>query len=176
MPGTPAHAELLADYANTADAPDRLTQPEGLVAWLAEHDLVATDATATPDDAEIARRLRDRLRDAMESHVDGPPTAQPDLDELSRDLPLHVSFTRPQPTLTPVAVGVRGGLAALLAAVVETTYDGSWQRLKLCRAHDCRYAFHDESKNHSRAWCAMQECGNRAKTRAYRRRRRDKRP
>jgi predicted RNA-binding Zn ribbon-like protein len=31
-------------------------------------------------------------------------------------------------------------------------------------------AFHDTSKNQSRQWCSMRVCGNRQKTRAYRRR------
>jgi predicted RNA-binding Zn ribbon-like protein len=33
-------------------------------------------------------------------------------------------------------------------------------------------SFYDYSPNRSAAWCSMQLCGNRAKTRAYRRRRR----
>jgi predicted RNA-binding Zn ribbon-like protein len=48
----------------------------------------------------------------------------------------------------------------------------SWERLKACRAEDCRWAFLDDAKNHSRAWCSMKVCGNRAKARAYRERHR----
>jgi predicted RNA-binding Zn ribbon-like protein len=48
--------------------------------------------------------------------------------------------------------------------------DGTFARLKSCRNHDCRWAFYDYSKNRSASWCSMQLCGNRTKTRAYRRR------
>lgn len=172
MPGTPAHAELLACYANTIDAPDRLADTDGLASWLAEHELAPPSSRANERDLALARRLRDLLRDAMVRHLEAGPAPQPDLDDLSRDLPLRVSFAGPLPTLVPATTGVPAGLAALLVAITEAAHDGSWERLKLCRAEDCRYAYHDESKNHSRAWCAMGDCGNRAKTRAYRRRRR----
>jgi uncharacterized protein (TIGR03118 family) len=48
--------------------------------------------------------------------------------------------------------------------------DGTWERMKACRADDCKYAFLDTAKNRSRAWCSMQSCGNRAKVAAYRER------
>jgi predicted RNA-binding Zn ribbon-like protein len=48
--------------------------------------------------------------------------------------------------------------------------DGTWERMKACRADDCRWAFLDTAKNRSRAWCSMQSCGNRAKVAAYRER------
>jgi predicted RNA-binding Zn ribbon-like protein len=47
--------------------------------------------------------------------------------------------------------------------------DGSWSRLKACR--NCCWSFYDYSPNRSATWCSMQLCGNRKKTRAYRRRR-----
>jgi predicted RNA-binding Zn ribbon-like protein len=67
--------------------------------------------------------------------------------------------------------GVRGGLALLAAAVVASTADRSWERLKICAEDSCQWAFLDSSKNRSKHWCSMQECGNRSKTRAYRARR-----
>ena len=67
---------------------------------------------------------------------------------------------------------VEGGADALDAVVcsaVGAMLDGSWGRLKACR--NCAWSFHDYSPNRSAAWCSMQLCGNRTKTRAYRRRR-----
>jgi predicted RNA-binding Zn ribbon-like protein len=46
--------------------------------------------------------------------------------------------------------------------------DGTWERLKACR--NCYWSFYDYSPNRSATWCSMQICGNRQKTRAYRRR------
>jgi predicted RNA-binding Zn ribbon-like protein len=45
--------------------------------------------------------------------------------------------------------------------------------MKACALHDsCEWAFYDWSKNRSGTWCDMAVCGNRAKARAYRERRR----
>jgi predicted RNA-binding Zn ribbon-like protein len=48
--------------------------------------------------------------------------------------------------------------------------DATWERMKACRADDCRWAYLDTARNRSRAWCSMRVCGNRAKVQAYRER------
>jgi predicted RNA-binding Zn ribbon-like protein len=60
----------------------------------------------------------------------------------------------------------------LSSAIVEATIAGTWERLKVCRDDECRWAFYDHSKNARGAWCTMRVCGNRAKARAYRERQR----
>ena len=69
-----------------------------------------------------------------------------------------------------------GALAGLLLAgmawMPSAQAQGTWARLKACSADSCRWAFYDFSRNHSRTWCTMAECGNRAKARAYRARKR----
>ena len=47
--------------------------------------------------------------------------------------------------------------------------DGTWSRLKACPGEGCAWAFYDRSRNGSRTWCSMAVCGNRVKTRRYRR-------
>jgi predicted RNA-binding Zn ribbon-like protein len=59
---------------------------------------------------------------------------------------------------------------AVLAAATRLAVLGQWDRVKICPAEDCRWAFYDRSRNHSRTWCSMQVCGNREKARAWRRR------
>ena len=39
--------------------------------------------------------------------------------------------------------------------------------VRVCAADDCRWLFLDTSKNHSRRWCDMKSCGNRAKARKH---------
>jgi predicted RNA-binding Zn ribbon-like protein len=60
-------------------------------------------------------------------------------------------------------------LARIVAVAFGAMLEGTWPRLKACR--NCKWAFYDYSKNYSASWCSMQLCGNRLKTRAYRRRR-----
>lgn len=45
---------------------------------------------------------------------------------------------------------------------------GDLRRVKRCPWHDCLWLFHDDSKNLSRRWCAMDDCGTLAKVRRYR--------
>jgi predicted RNA-binding Zn ribbon-like protein len=70
------------------------------------------------------------------------------------------------------AVVATDALGAIAAAAVPLTVDGRWDRLKICPADDCRWAFYDRSKNRFRHWCSMAECGVRAKSRAFRARKR----
>ena len=70
-----------------------------------------------------------------------------------------------------VRVGAgRDALEGVVAIALGAMLDGSWSRLKACR--NCCWSFYDYSPNRSATWCSMQLCGNRKKTRDYRRRRR----
>jgi predicted RNA-binding Zn ribbon-like protein len=40
--------------------------------------------------------------------------------------------------------------------------------VRICASEDCAWLFLDTSKNHSRRWCDMKSCGNRAKARRLR--------
>ena len=61
-------------------------------------------------------------------------------------------------------------LDEIVVIVLASMFDGTWPRLKACR--NCRWSFYDYSPNRSATWCSMQLCGNRTKTRRYRRRER----
>jgi predicted RNA-binding Zn ribbon-like protein len=55
-------------------------------------------------------------------------------------------------------------------ATIALLTEGPLDRLKPC--HGCRWLFLDHSKNRSRRWCSMEECGTSAKKRRYVERRR----
>jgi predicted RNA-binding Zn ribbon-like protein len=65
---------------------------------------------------------------------------------------------------------LRSPLRPLAHATVELLGDGPLDRLKRCAG--CRWLFLDASKNRSRHWCSMEECGTHAKMRRYVERRR----
>jgi predicted RNA-binding Zn ribbon-like protein len=169
---TPAHAALVRDFVNTADLrgdEDAFTTPSAMSTWLHEHGLTGRRRTATQDDLELAVRLRAGLRGALLAHVD-PACADCELDEVTSELPIIVRFAGAEPVLDAAADDVRAGLTRVLAASARAQGDGTWPRLKVCAADECRRAFYDTSKNRSRAWCDMQVCGNREKTRRFRER------
>jgi predicted RNA-binding Zn ribbon-like protein len=93
------------------------------------------------------------------------------VDRVARRSGLHPRFGR-EPSLVATATGVAGALGRIVAVAFLAELDGSWRHLKECANERCRSVFFDRSKNHSGRWCSMAECGNRAKVRAWRERRR----
>ena len=51
------------------------------------------------------------------------------------------------------------------------TSDEKRDRVKECASTTCEWVFLDRSRNHSRRWCDMSDCGNRAKARRFQARR-----
>lgn len=171
----PAHVALLRSFLNTRDLEDdsdRLADVPGLRSWLREQGLLDAQQEPTPADVGLALSLRDGLRAAAAAHPDEPGPDHGPLEAAAAALPLRVRFVSGRPALVPVQQGVPGALASVLVALTEAVADGSWDRVKLCAADDCRWSFFDVSKNRSRTWCDMAVCGNRRKSKAYRERRR----
>lgn len=172
----PGGLEDVQGFVNTVDlesGEDAFAEPEGLTAWLREHDLAGPRETF---DAQDARRLigfREALRTLLLSHhgdeVDADGIAA--LDAAAGAAPMVVAFAPDGATrLEPAHAGVAGVLGRLLAIIARAEAEGTWSRMKACPADDCRWAFYDHSRNRSRTWCEMSVCGNRAKARTYRHR------
>jgi predicted RNA-binding Zn ribbon-like protein len=169
------NSELLIDFINTAEFdPERedLASPDALVQWLSGRGL-EPGSRASRRDWEEARAVREALRDLFSAHNEvqvDVPRATAVLDSAAQRSGLGVRFTDGGARAEPSAPGVRGAIGRILADVAAAMADGTWERLKACRADDCRWAYLDTAKNRSRAWCSMQSCGNRAKVAAYRER------
>lgn len=172
-------AELLLAFANTldvdvdAEVPEALFDAVALTSWLRERALLDDSHMASAADFVTAITLRSGLREALSLHTMGEASSPvPDLERATADLPVRIDFEGTDPRLTALRPGARGALSELAIAIVDVHARGTWDRLKLCVAEDCLLAFYDSSKNRSRQWCSMGECGNRQKTRAYRARQR----
>jgi predicted RNA-binding Zn ribbon-like protein len=64
-------------------------------------------------------------------------------------------------------------LAPLARAAVALLTERDPQLIRKCENPACVLHFYDTSKNHSRRWCSMEVCGNRAKAALHYRRNRD---
>ena len=168
------NSDLIIDFVNTVDLrpyAESLATPAELAAWLVERGLLDEGQKATKTELVEALSVREALRDllaaqnGLETDVAAATAA---LDEAACRARLTLRFATEAATLEPAAAGVRGAIGRLLAEVSAGMADGTWSRMKACRADDCRWAFLDTAKNRSRAWCSMQSCGNRAKANAYR--------
>src|SRR5271165_2866134 len=171
----PNRLDLVIDYVNTLDmeeGTDALSTAQGVSAWLSAHGLLApASADVSAEELERAVELREALRSLMHANNGAQldPGAWPTLERTARDGDLAVHFDgEGSARLLPGVGGARGGLAGLLAPVAAAVGDGTWRRVKACRAHDCVWAFYDRSRNRSAVWCEMVVCGNRTKVRAYR--------
>lgn len=54
---------------------------------------------------------------------------------------------------------------AISSAAVQTLTSEKTSRVRACAGEGCDWLFIDDSRNHLRRWCSMDECGNRAKMR-----------
>jgi predicted RNA-binding Zn ribbon-like protein len=168
---------LVIDFVNTLDVEagvDTLQNADGLREWLAEHELLDASA-APPTERERARAidLRESLRALMLEHNGAPSDehAGAELERTARAGNLGVHFSDDGSAhLDAGGRGFERALARVLIPVVAASGDGSWERVKACRADDCTWAFYDRSRNRSGVWCDMAVCGNRTKVRAFRRR------
>ena len=78
---------------------------------------------------------------------------------------LHWEPAEPGSRLDSVLWPVWRAAAALLTS-------GDASRLRQCGGEECGWLFLDRSRNRSRRWCTMEDCGNVSKVRRFRQRRR----
>jgi predicted RNA-binding Zn ribbon-like protein len=180
----PEEIRLVNEFLNTLDLErfgehaarpdeerDELRAPEGLKRWLVERGLLRDEEPVSEDDRELAVAVRDALRGAAEANR-GEGWALGEVNQVFGELPLVARIGEGgRPGLEPGGEGVRGALGRIVADVVVASARGTWARLKVCGAEDCRWAYYDHSRSRTGRWCSMEVCGNRVKTRRYRRRR-----
>ncbi len=170
---------------------DKLSGYADLVAWAQHAGVIArTQARAlerlaqrrAADAARVlarAIRLREALHRVLRACMAGVRSDRGDLELLNDEL----SAARGRERLTPGAGGFRWEgpgagkeLDSLLwpirdaAAALLTS--GHLARLRQCGGDGCGWLFLDRSRNGSRRWCTMKDCGNVAKVRRFRRKRR----
>ncbi|WP_246195732.1 CGNR zinc finger domain-containing protein [Halopolyspora algeriensis] len=160
---------LLLDFLNTCDVEtgtELMDDPAGWQQWCAERGL------SSAPDTEAAREIRDTMRASVVCGS-GSPRNTPPADRT------EATGTSASPAW-PIRVVLHGGVPVLtgtdavgsvLAAATRLVTTGHWDRIKICPAENCLWAFYDRSRNRSRTWCSMRVCGNREKARSWRERR-----
>jgi predicted RNA-binding Zn ribbon-like protein len=168
----PEPLRLVQRFVNTSDREhgrEWLGSPAELSAWMEEHGLGAGRSHGT--DVGKAIELREALRALLRANNRGPDPGEAVavVNRIARDTVVVEAAPAGRAVLAPSGAGVDGALGRITATALTAMLDGTWLRLKVCRK--CEWAFYDYSKNRSGSWCSMQLCGNRLKTRAYRKRR-----
>ncbi|HEX4153661.1 MAG TPA: ABATE domain-containing protein [Steroidobacteraceae bacterium] len=191
--------DFLNSVATPVDVPvDWIDDGEGLLAWLDQAQLVPRATLdgirdrAMPGElnkvAAQVRDLRDWFRSFVRQHKGTPLTAQV-LGELD---PLNHLLERDEMYGKVVArQGAEGSSLALesqrrwrspesllqpigeVLASLLTQEDFS--HIKACEGPACTLLFADHTRGHTRRWCSMEICGNRAKQAAHRSRLKEQR-
>ena len=190
MPNTSEHStlpkhEFLAgrlalDFCNSLSrkprigTPDRILKPGDFQGWAARAGM---PVERRPGPQALARlhKLRTALSAIFDALSDNEPPAPSALAILNSELAEARSAERLVPRrggftiedTTPSALDRFRHAVARDAADLLT---GDRRRLKRCPMHDCLWLFYDSSKNLSRRWCAMDDCGTLDKVRRYRER------
>ena len=152
--------ELLLAFLNTVNV------TEGVDVLDDEHTLrqwAAGQGAGTAGPRHRARESRDALRAVALAHHGEQAAMSPSAGMTLG--PIRIELSAGVPVLTS-----GDALGAVLAAAARLAVLGYWERIKICLADDCRWAFYDRSRNRSRTWCSMRVCGNREKARNWRER------
>jgi len=178
------------DFANTAEGapgekiePEHLLGYEDLVYWGHHAGLLSDEVgerllreeRKRPSEANAvlsrALEFRDHVYEIFRAIAEGDEPPAEDLGTLRLAECEALSHAR----LVPGDGGYvwkwedDGDLARVLWPVAHATTElltgGSLERVKACAG--CRWLFVDESKNGSRRWCSMEDCGTREKVRRY---------
>jgi predicted RNA-binding Zn ribbon-like protein len=184
---------LALDLLNTQNGPagmeaedDALRDYADLLAWGryvgmlsdAEADRLLRRSRADPEGARsvFERTLVTRayLYDLFSAIASGSPPAAHDIGRLQRDEADALAHA----TLAEAGRGYHWSWAAdaanedlarplwpIIHAALTLLTEGPLDRVKGCAA--CRFHFLDESKNRSRRWCSMDDCGAADKMRKY---------
>ncbi len=145
---------------------DRIATRGQLADWLAGHGLLPPGTAVDGPTLDRVHLLRARLRAAVGGSTAPPPDAG---DPLRLTFALNAPADR-APALAPAGRAGERALGELVLHTLRAVTSGSWERLKMCQAPDCHWVFYDRSRPNRARWCAPELCGNRMKTRAYRRR------
>jgi predicted RNA-binding Zn ribbon-like protein len=175
----PGPLALVQAFANTVAEEghfrwEAIGDPDSLRSWLSRRGLLADGERVGEADVARAKEVRKALRSLLAANNGrgADAAAIRALNLATERARLTVRFGADgRATLGPGAGGVDGALGGVLAAVHAGMEEGTWGRLKSCANATCGWVFYDRSKNRSGRWCSMEVCGNRTKTRAYRRRR-----
>jgi predicted RNA-binding Zn ribbon-like protein len=161
-------------FCNTValpDAADRLRDVDALSGW-AERAGFAPSIPPTPDVLAGLLDLRATLRGIFTALARGLVPDATALDSLAALAPpLRLSWNDAENRAEP-AIRDLDPLGRLREAIVRDAIalvtGPEVVRIKQCPAEDCRWFFFDTSKNGKRRWCAMSDCGVKAKVNRYR--------
>jgi predicted RNA-binding Zn ribbon-like protein len=122
-----------------------------------------------------AIELREALHRIFKATVTGHTPQSVDLETVNDELlkaRSHERLIRTENGFKWEWVGSEAALDRMLWSIAHSAAEflstGDLLRLRECGGEECGWLFEDTSRNRSRQWCHMQDCGNLAKVRRFR--------
>jgi len=179
------------DFANTvgshsSDHPhDHVNSYDDLLTWCARAGVLpaeqeralrrraGSDPTGAARTLQKAGRLRESIYRLFMAVASGEPAPRAELEGFNAFV--EESFTHARVTYTGGTFGLGfdpagrldGMLAVIAWSAIELLRSPELGRVKTCGNGTCGWLFLDRSKNRSRRWCEMSDCGNDEKARRF---------
>ena len=181
---------LSVDFVNTRirenGAPKELLESfEDLIAWAVRANLsdlsqarsLLRDWSGRPKAAQVlklALNFRETLREMVFDAERGAAIKPAAIEAINLIMKEGIGYAEIAQTREGFEKRFRADFSdprRLFAPIAEAAADllcyGDLAYLKKCEGADCVLRFYDTTKNHSRRWCSMTACGNRAKVSAF---------
>jgi predicted RNA-binding Zn ribbon-like protein len=174
--------ELLPDYASLL----RFAEQTALLDPTRMRGLArGVSATAAARVVRSAHELREAMAAVLYAEAEGRSPAASEIQALERCLqeaegPRQLRWVTADPASRALfqwdwrsdqVKAPEFPLWLIAEAASHLMLSGELARVRACEAHSCRWLFLDTTKNHTRRWCNMKVCGNRAKARRFQERR-----
>ena len=164
--------QALANTSPTETDEELLADAATARRWLLDSDLITEDAVVGESDVAALVEFRALIVKLLTANLTGEQdrSANERLGRLAADhpVPMKVSSDGQVSLDVEPAGSVDHLIGQMVGIAFQAQVDSTWPRLKICAAHDCRWAFFDSSRNRGGTWCQMEVCGNREKNRTYR--------
>jgi predicted RNA-binding Zn ribbon-like protein len=170
----------------SAEPRDDLTDYAALVSWAErakvlsarEAQVLLREAAHRPKSAHAvlvrAKILRDALYEIFSAVANKRKPSKTELSVLNKELSnalKHLQLSYSEGGFDLRWAGETEALDRLLWPIAHSAENlltaDELGAVKVCELEQCTWLFVDTSKNHSRRWCDMKGCGNRAKFRRY---------
>jgi len=184
--------KLCLDFINTLswrgrqEPEEHLSTYRDLVVWsryvniLKDKDveMLTREAEMHPSEAKkaisSAIELREAIYSIFSSIAEGTAPPKKDLSTFNKYLSrvmMHSQINEREDGFSWDTGGDKNKLDWMLSPIVrsaaELLVSDEARKVKECGDNACGWLFLDSSRNQSRRWCAMKDCGNRAKARRF---------
>ncbi len=166
---------------------DRLENYADLIAWSLKAKILnakeakrllqvaASEPQAAGKVLKRALSMRESVYCLFKSAIEGWQPEVEDIEKLNRELAVarhHQKLSAAKNGFVFEWIDHRDTLDSMLwqisESVVEMLTAGDLTRIRQCGSDRCNWLFLDRSRNRSRQWCDMKDCGNLAKVRRFR--------